>query len=86
MGSALLGHLTKLKGIVKATVRAANTVPVTVKMRMGLDEKKPLVLVRFCSGPKANFSQDKIAPVVQEWGASAITLHGRSSMLLKTLH
>eukprot|EP01127_Copromyxa_protea_P022281 TRINITY_DN7924_c0_g1_i2.p1 TRINITY_DN7924_c0_g1~~TRINITY_DN7924_c0_g1_i2.p1 ORF type:complete len:924 (+),score=194.72 TRINITY_DN7924_c0_g1_i2:3-2774(+) len=65
MGSSLLGHLKKLQGLVEATSRSSNGVPVTVKMRMGVDDKRPIVL-------------EKVAPVIKEWGASAITLHGRS--------
>lgn len=42
-------------------------VPITVKVRIGMDWNSPLV-------------HDKIAPHVHKWGATALTIHGRSKV------
>ncbi len=62
-GAALLDRPSKVGAIV-AAMKAAVTVPVTVKLRLGWTEGKPTAL--------------KIALVAQEAGADAVTLHGRS--------
>jgi nifR3 family TIM-barrel protein len=62
-GSALLKNPNKVKEIVKAVVEAVN-VPVTVKIRSGWDEK--------------SINAVEIAKCVEEAGAKAITVHGRT--------
>jgi len=62
-GSALLKNPAKVKEIVKAVVEAVN-VPVTVKIRSGWDEN--------------SINAVEIAKAVEEAGASAITVHGRT--------
>ena len=62
-GSALLKNPEKVKEIVKAVVLAVK-VPVTVKIRSGWDE--------------SSINAVEIAKAVEEAGASAITVHGRT--------
>ena len=62
-GSALLKNPKKVKEIVKAVVEAVS-VPVTVKIRSGWDEN--------------NINAVEIAKVIEEAGASAITVHART--------
>jgi len=62
-GSALLKNPEKIKEIVKSVVQAVHT-PVTVKIRLGWDEK--------------NINCVEVAKVIEESGASAITLHART--------
>lgn len=62
-GSGLLKEPEKVKEIVKAVVEAVN-VPVTVKIRSGWD--------------KENINAQEIAKIIEEAGASAITIHGRT--------
>ena len=62
-GSGLLKNPEKVGEIVKAVVNAVD-VPVTVKIRSGWD--------------KENINADKIAKIIEEAGASAITIHGRT--------
>ena len=62
-GSALLKNPEKVYEIVKAVVEAVS-VPVTVKIRSGWDEK--------------NINAVEIAKKCEEAGASAITIHGRT--------
>ena len=62
-GSALMEKRSKLQWM----IRGANHVldcPVTVKMRTAVRDKKLLA--------------DTLIPLVKSWGASAVTLHGRS--------
>lgn len=64
-GSALLDHPRKLGRIVRGMDAALGEVPVTVKLRTGITEKRT--------------SHARILPRVQtEWGAAAVTMHGRS--------
>ena len=63
MGSALCGNLPRMKSILR-TISAVSTVPVTIKIRMGV----------YTGTPNAHSYVDKLG----EWGASAFTLHGRS--------
>lgn len=62
-GSALLKNPDKIKEIVSAVVKAVD-VPVTVKIRSGWDEK--------------SINAVEVAKVIEEAGASAITVHGRT--------
>ena len=62
-GSALLKNPEKVYEIVKSVVEAVN-VPVTVKIRSGWDSN--------------NINAVEIAKIVEEAGASAITVHGRT--------
>ena len=62
-GSALLKNPDKIKEIVSAVVKAVN-VPVTVKIRSGWDAN--------------SVNAVEVAKVIEEAGASAITVHGRT--------
>lgn len=61
-GSALMGRRNRLRGVIQAAVYALD-VPVTVKIRTGITEKR---------------IAHNLIPLFKEWGASAVTLHGRS--------
>lgn len=62
-GSALLKNPEKIKEIVKAVVNSVSC-PVTVKIRSGWDEK--------------SINAVEVAKIVEEAGASAITIHART--------
>lgn len=62
-GSALLKNPAKIKEIVSAVVNAVS-VPVTVKIRSGWDQN--------------SVNAVEVAKVIEEAGASAITVHGRT--------
>lgn len=62
-GAALLERPTKVAAIV-AAMKSAVQVPVTVKLRLGWSDGKPVAL--------------KVALAAQEAGADAVTLHARS--------
>ena len=62
-GSALLKNPAKIKEIVKAVVNSVSC-PVTVKIRSGWDEK--------------SINAVEVAKIVEEAGASAITIHART--------
>lgn len=62
-GSALLKHPDKIKEIVKAVVNAVS-IPVTVKIRSGWDEK--------------SINAVEVAKICEEAGASAIAIHART--------
>lgn len=62
-GSALLKNPEKIKEIVKAVVNSVSC-PVTVKIRSGWDEK--------------SINAVEVAKIVEEAGASAIAIHGRT--------
>lgn len=64
LGSALLTRLTRLEDIVTGMSQTSQ-VPITVKVRIGKDWDHPI-------------THAQIAPVVHKWGASALTVHGRS--------
>jgi tRNA-dihydrouridine synthase 3 len=64
LGSALLSRLTRLEDIVTGMAQTS-IVPITVKVRIGRDWDHPI-------------THSQIAPVVHQWGASALTVHGRS--------
>jgi nifR3 family TIM-barrel protein len=64
-GAALPAHPVLLGAIVRAAVGAAGAVPVTVKLRRGIDEDRPTALVA--------------ARVAADAGASAIALHARTA-------
>lgn len=63
MGARLLERTRTLESIVKAMVEAA-TVPVTVKIRRGYR--------------KGKFNAEKVAKIIEDSGASAVILHGRT--------
>ncbi|XP_022096867.1 tRNA-dihydrouridine(47) synthase [NAD(P)(+)]-like [Acanthaster planci] len=62
-GSALMGRANKFEDIVRG-LDAVLDVPVTVKMRTGISEK--------------HNTAHKLIPKIYDWGASLVTLHGRS--------
>ncbi|QIB28075.1 tRNA dihydrouridine synthase DusB [Caloranaerobacter azorensis] len=62
-GSALLKEPKIVRQIVRAVVKASNK-PVTVKIRMGWDEK--------------NINAVEIAKIIEEEGASLVIIHGRT--------
>jgi nifR3 family TIM-barrel protein len=64
-GSALPAHPRLFGAIVGAAVRAAGTVPVTVKMRLGIDDGR---ITAFTAGR-----------VAEAEGAAAVTLHARTA-------
>lgn len=64
-GSALLGEPDKTKEIFKAVMKSIKKIPVTVKMRLGVQD---------ASGEEAA----QIAKIAEECGLSAITVHGRT--------
>lgn len=63
-GSALMKTPTLAGEIVSAVVKAAGTIPVTVKMRTGWDEN--------------NKNHIEFAKILEAAGAAAITVHGRT--------
>lgn len=62
-GSALMERKKKLKMMVKGALSVLD-VPLTVKLRTGIKDSLPFA--------------HKLIPLFQEWGVSAVTLHGRS--------
>ncbi|RDD37049.1 tRNA-dihydrouridine(47) synthase [NAD(P)(+)]-like [Trichoplax sp. H2] len=62
-GSALMGRANKLQQIVTG-MSSILSVPLTVKLRTGILAKKS--------------TAHKLIPQIREWGASLVTLHGRS--------
>eukprot|EP00027_Filamoeba_sp_ATCC50430_P019546 CAMPEP_0168540028 /NCGR_PEP_ID=MMETSP0413-20121227/56_1 /TAXON_ID=136452 /ORGANISM="Filamoeba nolandi, Strain NC-AS-23-1" /LENGTH=403 /DNA_ID=CAMNT_0008569731 /DNA_START=131 /DNA_END=1343 /DNA_ORIENTATION=+ len=64
-GSALLENHRKVQDIV-TNVSRVMTRPLTIKVRVGKDETQPTV--------------HKMFPKLESWGASAVTIHGRSRM------
>ena len=68
MGSALLNRPKRLKELVMA-MSATSEIPITVKVRMGTTTDKPIV-------------HEAVAPQFHDWGAAALTLHGRYSKYL----
>ncbi|KAI9340219.1 tRNA-dihydrouridine(47) synthase [NAD(P)(+)]-like protein [Obelidium mucronatum] len=62
-GSALMGRRNRLRDIIYG-LRRTLPVPISVKLRTGINDN-------------ANTAH-KLIPSVVEWGASAVTLHGRS--------
>ena len=64
-GSALLARPDEARQIFKAVVRAVKKIPVTVKMRLGVEDP---------SGNEAVM----IAKIAEECGVNAVTVHGRT--------
>jgi nifR3 family TIM-barrel protein len=64
-GAALPAHPVLYRHVVRAAVEAAAAVPVTVKMRMGLDQSNPTALTA--------------ALIAEEEGAAAVALHARTA-------
>jgi nifR3 family TIM-barrel protein len=64
-GAALPAHPRLLASIVAAAVRAAGDVPVTVKLRLGLDDAHPTAVAAALAAEAA--------------GAAAVTLHARTA-------
>jgi tRNA-dihydrouridine synthase 3 len=64
-GSALLERPRRLEGIVRGMAIVLSC-PFTVKIRTGRDEKAP--------------NAHTLVPLLHEWGADAVTLHGRSRL------
>jgi len=63
MGSALLEKPRRMEGIVRAMSEVL-TRPLTIKLRIGKDDKSQIA--------------HKLIPNLKLWGASAVTLHGRT--------
>lgn len=63
-GSALMRRTNVLEAIVRTCSTLLDTTPFTVKMRTGVYADKSVA--------------HELLPKVEEWGASAVTLHGRS--------
>ncbi|PRP77724.1 hypothetical protein PROFUN_00585 [Planoprotostelium fungivorum] len=64
-GSALLERKNKMRDIIQSVSRViTDDIALTIKVRTGKDEKKPTVHHLF--------------PFFQSWGATAVTIHGRS--------
>jgi len=63
MGSGLMGRRRPMEAIVRSMSQLLSC-PLTVKMRTGIYSDKHIA--------------HEIFPLVEEWGASAVTLHGRS--------
>src|SRR3989338_8227095 len=66
-GSALLARPDDAREIFKAVVKAVKKIPVTVKMRLGVEDP---------SGNEAVM----IAKIAEECGVNAVTVHGRTRM------
>ncbi|MDQ1445924.1 MAG: hypothetical protein QOI20_2388 [Acidimicrobiaceae bacterium] len=64
-GAALPAHPVLFASIVRAAVRAAGTVPVTVKMRIGIDGER--------------ITAFDVARRAEDEGAAAVTLHARTA-------
>jgi nifR3 family TIM-barrel protein len=64
-GAALPAHPVLYRRIVAAAVGAAGAIPVTVKMRLGLD--------------KANLTATRAALIAEEEGVAAVALHARTA-------
>lgn len=64
-GAALPAHPVLYRRVVSAAVRAAGTVPVTVKMRIGIDESTE--------------TSTEAALIAEEEGAAAVALHARTA-------
>lgn len=67
-GSALMRDLSLAQRIIEAVVRAAGSVPVSVKMRLGWDELS-------CNAPE-------LAQIAEQSGVKMITVHGRTRQQL----
>ncbi|XP_034098805.1 tRNA-dihydrouridine(47) synthase [NAD(P)(+)]-like [Drosophila albomicans] len=63
-GSALMRRTNILELTVRSCAALSNKLPFTVKMRTGIYADKSVA--------------HELLPLVEEWGASAVTLHGRS--------
>jgi tRNA-dihydrouridine synthase 3 len=63
-GSALLRRENILEQIIKSCSKILGDTPFTVKSRMGIYQNKPIA--------------KDLLPKFEKWGASAVTLHGRS--------
>lgn len=64
MGSGLMNKTGRLKQIVAGMRAVLPNKPLTVKMRIGIDDGKPLA--------------QKIIPILSDLGVDAITIHGRT--------
>ena len=64
MGSSLLENPDLLKKIVKALVNAAGNIPVSIKIRLGKDQK--------------NINALEISKIIEDNGASLITVHAKT--------
>jgi tRNA-dihydrouridine synthase B len=62
-GSYLLDNPLQIGRLVEAVVKACEPTPITVKMRLGVSKERPMAAV--------------VAKIVEESGASALTVHGR---------
>lgn len=58
-----MGNRKRLRGIIQGAMNTLN-VPITVKLRTGIEKEKKIA--------------HNLIPLFQKWGVSAVTLHGRS--------
>ncbi|KAL6077401.1 tRNA-dihydrouridine(47) synthase [NAD(P)(+)]-like protein [Balamuthia mandrillaris] len=65
MGSAMLERKNRIRGVLRG-MSSVVSCPVTIKIRIGKSEKAP--------------NAHKLMPLFADWGADAITLHGRSRL------
>ena len=70
-GSALMKDVPRAEAVIRAMVRAV-TIPVTVKMRIGWS--------------RASLNAPELAQAVEEAGAAAVTVHGRTKEELYSGH
>jgi len=70
MGSALMTRSNKLAEVVKSMTKMLGGIPMTIKMRTGIDEKKPI----------ADQTMANIQKLVHEQKCyvAAVMIHGRS--------
>ncbi|SPP85936.1 tRNA-dihydrouridine(47) synthase [NAD(P)(+)]-like [Drosophila guanche] len=71
-GSALMRRTNILELVVRSCASLSEQLPFTVKMRTGIYADKSVA--------------HELVPLVEEWGASAVTLHGRSREQRYTKH
>ena len=64
-GAALPAHPMLFRSVVRAAVRAAATVPVTVKMRLGIDDATPTAI--------------EAGRIAEDEGVAAVALHARTA-------
>jgi len=73
-GSKLMGNEKKLQGVVRCMSAVLKTKPLTVKIRTAHYEDQKTKLLEY-QGRVAH----TLVPQLEDWGASAVTLHGRTA-------
>ena len=64
-GSALMGNSNRMKNLLKVMNDCSGDIPITVKMRMGINDKKPI-------------ADEIVKKLLNSGDIGAITIHGRS--------